>query len=152
MKDILIKTEIKVEENLRYEAKQHWIIYFLPIVYILLGLVGVIPVIFGVGLIRIISFLLIILLIIGIKNMIEISKTTIYLTDEYLTISTGIYATKISDIALQKLEAIQVTQNLLGKILNFGTLTVSTGEIIQRYRIKDPLLLRSKITTKYKTK
>ena len=149
MKDSLLSTKSNtINLSLVFEARQHWIVYVLPSVYVLVGLVGVIPAIFGFGLLRLISFVLIFLLMIGIKQLIAIFRTKIYLTNEYLTISAGIYTTRIIDISLQKLEAIEVSQNLLGKILNFGTLYVSTGEIIQHYRIKDPLLLRSKIIFK----
>lgn len=128
-----------------YKAEKHWTSYILPIIFTVIGMVGILPVIFGSGSVRIIGIILLYVFFKGAKSLAEIIKTKIYLTKDYITISTGIFGSTVSDISLEKLEGISLSQNFIGKLLNFGTLYVSTGEVRQRYIIKNPMQLRSKI-------
>ncbi|WP_285449714.1 PH domain-containing protein [Weeksella virosa] len=72
-------------------------------------------------------------------------STIIILSDRLLTIKTGIFSKRISDISLQRIEGINIHQSFLGKTLNYGTIHVSTGEINHRYFISNPVQLRSAI-------
>lgn len=128
-----------------FVAQHHWISYLLPILMIPIGLFGIVIAFFGVGVLRILGFLLLYILFRGVKSLLRICRTKIYLTAEYLTISQGVLSRTTSDIALKKLEGVEVRQNLVGKILNYGTLQVSTGEISQRYLISNPLEFRNQI-------
>lgn len=128
-----------------YNAEKHWTSYLFPIIFTTIGLVGFIPFILGSGTVRIIGIVLLCVFFKGVKSLAEIIKTKIYLTKEHITISTGIFGSTVSDIALKKLEGISLSQNFIGRILNFGTLSVSTGEVTQRYIIKNPMKLRTKI-------
>lgn len=149
MKNLLSTSEpVTSKINIEYKAEQHWIIYVLPTFYVLVGLIGILPVAFGFGILRMIGFGLLFLLFKGAKRILEIYKTKIYLSSTHLCIQEGVLNNSIYDIALEKLEGIHLTQSFIGKYLNFGTLYVSTGEVSQQYRIKDPFTLRSKILTK----
>lgn len=149
MRNILSSSEPFISNaTIEYEAEQHWIIYMLPIFYVAVGLVGLLPAIFGFGLLRVIGIGLLFMLFKGAKKILEINKTKIYLSATHLCIQQGILNNSVHDIALEKLEGIHLAQSFIGKYLNFGTLYVSTGEISQQYRIKDPFTLRSKILTK----
>ena len=47
---------------------------------------------------------------------------------------------------LRKCEGIQVEQSILGRILNYGTLLVTTGEVTNQYKmIKDPVTFSTRI-------
>ena len=138
----------QLHTDIEYKAEQHWIIYVVPIVYVVVGVVGILPAIFGVGILRLVGFALLFLLFKGCKRILEIQKTKIFLSSTHLCIQQGILSNTLNDIALEKLEGIQLNQSLMGKYLNFGTLYVSTGEISQQYKIKNPLALRSKILKK----
>lgn len=128
-----------------YSAQHHWISYLFPIMMVLLGIFGIVLTFFGVGVLRILGFLLLYILFRGVKSSLKIFKTKIVLTEEYLTITQGVLGSRTSDIALKKLEGVEVRQNLLGKILNYGILHVSTGGIYHRYVISNPLEFRNKI-------
>ncbi|WP_175623332.1 PH domain-containing protein [Chryseobacterium schmidteae] len=131
--------------NILYTANKHWISLVIPTIFVLLGLVGIVFTSFGVGLLRLIGFGLLYLMYKGIVAILKYIYTKIYLTEEHLTVTYGILGKSVNDIPLNKLEAVILTQNFLGRILNFGTLTASTGDVTQAYVIKNPLELRSKI-------
>ena len=134
--------------NIEYRAEQHWVIYVLPIFYVVVGIVGILPAIFGIGALRLVGYGLLFLLFKGCKRVLEIQKTKIFLSSTHLCIQQGILSITLNDIALEKLEGIELNQSLIGKYLNYGTLYVSTGELSQNYQIKDPFTLRSKILKK----
>ena len=148
MKNLLLTSENNENfalPNIIYTAKSHWITYVGPVMGILIGSMGIILLSFGMGWMKFIGTAL--LLIFGkavLKVLIKIT-TKIYLTTDYLTISKGIISKDVLDVPINKLEGIYLTQNLLGKIFNFGTLMVSTGGINQSYVIKNPMELRNKI-------
>ena len=53
---------------------------------------------------------------------------------------------KVSELMLRKCEGIQVEQSILRRILNYGTLLVTTGEVTNRYKkIKDPVTFSTRI-------
>ena len=146
MKNLLhLETNPIHETEIIYNAEKHWTSYVFPVMFTVVGVIGFIPLILGSGSIRMIGIILLYIFFRGVKSLAEIIKTKIYLTKEHITISTGIFGSTVSDIALKKLEGISLSQNFIGRLLNFGTLSVSTGEVRQKYIIKNPMQLRSKI-------
>lgn len=144
MKDLL--TDFKTStESVNYEARVHWISYAIPVFFIIIGSLGVFSLLisFDLGIIGIISLFLAFLFIKGITRVIRNKNTKIYVTDNYLTFSTGILGKTFSDISLSKLEGMQFNQSFLGKMLNFGTLVVTTGEVTHSYFIENPMELRN---------
>ncbi len=163
MRDLLHDTK-QEQENIIYEAKLHWILYVKPMLIIIMA----IPVMYlymvtfwfslsefkivvpEFKLINIFQFIIpaIILywvLIKGVWRFLYLKMTRIYLTNKGLTLETGILAKYIDDIALNKYEGMSIHQSLLGRILNYGVLVVSTGELNQGYKIAKPLVLREYI-------
>lgn len=141
---------MNITTEVKYEAKLHWISYVFPTLLTLIGLIGILPAIFFRGLLQIIAFFLIFLLMKGILMSLQNKSTKIILSDRLLTIKTGIFSKRISDISLQRIEGINIHQSFLGKTLNYGTIHVSTGEINHRYFISNPVQLRSAILEVYK--
>lgn len=69
----------------------------------------------------------------------------IIVTHRELTIQSGIFTKQTIDISLKKYEAIHLSQGVIGQMFNFGTLTVSTGEITKSYKVSAPNELRKAI-------
>lgn len=155
MEDLL--TNFKTSsEPIKYEAKIHWFSYVIPIFFIAIGSIGVLYFLllgyaFMFGFMGIISLFLIFLFIKGILKVIRNKNTKIYVTDNYLTLSTGILGKTFSDISLNKVEGMWVHQSFLGKMLNFGSLIVTTGGVTHLYSIENPMELRSVLTYSQKT-
>jgi uncharacterized membrane protein YdbT with pleckstrin-like domain len=147
MKNLLTESE-SFNTVIRYEAKIHWVSYIVPIFFIIIGSIGVLQFLllgykFMISVIGIISMFLMYLFIKGLLRFIQNKKTKIYVTDNHLTFSTGIFGNTLSDLSLNKLEGIHLHQSFLGKTLNFGTLVISTGEISNTYIIENPMALRN---------
>lgn len=143
----LLTTETKEFQNMKilYKAKKHWLYFVVPCLQMLIGSFGFVCVAFAGGIIKLFGFLLIYIFLKGLFALLLKIKTDIFLTENHLTISKGFFGSTITDIPLNKLEGISLSQNALGKLLNFGSLFVSTGGVHQTYLIKNPLELRSKI-------
>jgi hypothetical protein len=146
MKNLLETTTFQESNHLIiYEAQKHWISLVIPILFIVVGIIGILPAVSGAGILKFIGFFLLFLLFKGLKALLSFINIKIYLTENYLTIIQGVFGKTTLDIPIQKLEGIILNQNFLGKMLNFGTLTVTTGEVAQQYIIKNPEELRDVI-------
>lgn len=133
LKDINRIKEPKKTRKMIYRTEVHWISYVFPIILIILGvlLIGfIIPIIF---------------IIRGVSSLLINSSISIYLYENQLTVRSGVFSTRITDIALNKYEGLNLHQSALGNLLNYGTLHVTTGGVSQRYKIKKPLELRKYI-------
>ena len=133
------------KEEIIYEAKLHWISYILPWALILVGGVFIIPLFFVNGYARFISFILSLLFLVGTIDLLRKKSIKISLSSNYLSISKGILGKQTVDISLKKFEGMVLKQSLIGRGLNFGTLTVTTGEVVYSYNIKKPQELRGLI-------
>lgn len=134
-------------EPVIYTAKLHWILNVLPIIGIVLGLFAALLIFASKGY-PILFFMEYFLLYIGFKstmNFLNNRFTKIQLKENSVTLTQGILSKSINDIALVKMEALYVNQSLLGRMLNYGTLIISTGQISHIYTIANPNQLRSEI-------
>jgi uncharacterized membrane protein YdbT with pleckstrin-like domain len=151
-----------VEQNLMpgeqviYKAKLHWAMFIDPLVRILLGLAILVVfvtlysgeatasygAIFG-GL----------LLFAGVLQLLaavtRFFTTEFGLTDRRIIAKAGAIRRVSLELLLQKVESVTVDQPLLGRMLNYGTITVTgTGGTKQRFpHIADPMELRRRVNT-----
>ncbi len=155
MKDLLNDTNNK---NVVYQAKIHWIAYVSPIFWsVILILFSIVISFFYYKIFddeyqkfeRWFSLILGLYILLKIFNnlatIIYLKFTKIYLTKKYITCETGILSKTIEDISLNKHEGISMHQSFLGRILKYGTLFISTGEINISYFIAEPTVLRQHI-------
>ena len=85
--------------------------------------------------------------ILMIRAIIAISTSEFAVTNKRIMVKTGFVGRNTVEILLSKVESISVDQNVLGRMLNFGTIIITgTGGTSQRVRaISDPIVLRKKI-------
>ena len=130
-----IANNLMTNEQIIYEAKLHSIVYLLPVLVILLSFVlfATIP----SGATAIIVFGIVIICAIW---CVEIhGGRQFVLTSKRVIVKKGIIERKVNELMLRKCEGIQVQQSVLGRILNYGTLLVTTGEATNHYKmIKNP--------------
>lgn len=149
MVNLLLKNmAMNYSHPILYRAKLHWISYLFPTIYTVVGSIGILPLFILRGTFQILAMLLVILFCNGIREIIKKKSTKIYVTEGYLSISTGIFSQTIIDISLRKMEGMQLYQTWIGKALNYGTLIISTGGVTQSYSISNPTDLREKIIEK----
>lgn len=155
MKNLLdINPELKVvnKKEILYVAKKHWISFVIPVFLMTVGIIGILPLFFGIGLLKIIGMALLFLFFKGLISFIKKLTTKIYVTQDYITISSGFIDNTVNDISLGKIEGSFLGQGIIGKIFNFGTFTVTTGAVTQQYAIKNPMEFRKFIVNHNKEK
>lgn len=87
---------LSADEPLRYETGLHWKVYF-----------------------ELQSFLTL-----GLAPLIERRCSEFSLTDRRLIVKTGWMAHSVSELSARRIESVQVEQSLLGRWLDYGTVTV----------------------------
>ena len=69
-------------------------------------------------------------------------------TNKRVILKTGVISRRAVDLVLAKCEGLHIKQSVLGRIFNFGTITVTTGGASSSYPyIANPLAFRREINT-----
>jgi uncharacterized membrane protein YdbT with pleckstrin-like domain len=137
-----VERNLLPNEQVTYRARLHWIIYLLPLVVILAAIAialvggGIAAIVVGaIGL-----FLM-------LPPWIRSSSSEFAITNKRVLIKVGLIRRHSLELLLQKIEGIGVDQGIIGRILGYGTITVSgvggTKEAFQR--ISNPLEFRRQV-------
>jgi len=112
-------------ERIAARARFHWTTYFWPIFWTVLTL--------GVGIILTGPWMLVI--------WIRQKSTDLVVTDRRLIHKTGLIGREVIEHRLSKIETINIDQSVMGRLLNYGSVSVTgTGvSTIAFSRIADPL-------------
>lgn len=136
-------------EEIKYVARLHFFLFVQPIILLLIGAflasspkeisamthyAGLLILFFGI-----VSLLSRILIKVG---------SSYAVTNKRVILKTGVISRKAVDLVLAKCEGLHIKQSVLGRIFNFGTITVTTGGASSTYPyIADPLAFRREINT-----
>ncbi len=129
-------------EEIRYEAKIHWSIYLIPLYILftifLLSFFFIISSAIGIGIMVILGGL-----ISGISSLIAAYLNRRYsefvVTNKRIILKRGFLGRGALELQIHKAEAIGLREPLLGRMLGFGTLVVTTGGATNVYRnIENP--------------
>lgn len=145
-------------ERIMYRAYLHWIIFMRPAVLFIVFLfliicAGAIPSQFNLSNILSKSLSIVSIIVLLVALISSISALIAYCTSEFgvtnsrVIMKQGFILRNSIEILLNKIEAIQVNQNITGRILNYGSIIISgTGGSKDPYhRISSPLKFRKKI-------
>jgi uncharacterized membrane protein YdbT with pleckstrin-like domain len=135
-------------ERIVYRARLHWTIFLIPIVVVLLGVALAIvlwtyePAYWWLG-----AVLAGIGLLLAIGPAINYTSTEFAVTNKRVLSKTGFIERESDETLLSKVEAVAVDQGILGRLLGFGTVTItgSGGTEDSFPRISEPLELRRQI-------
>ena len=134
----------KDEQILRI-AELHWMNYVFPIFLIILSLlvllISFVP-IGGVGAVLIFGL---ILLFFGIIILLDRIKREFVITNKRIIAKTGIIAVRTNELRLPKVESVNLSQSILGRILCYSDLVFTgTGTALVLFaRITDPVLTKT---------
>lgn len=142
-KELLSKVE---DKDIEYKAEIHWIVYLIPILIIPVTLI--LSLAYYTYSLMYMFYPTFLILLWQIRKVLINLSINIFIKDNQLTFRKGVINKTVFDISLKKYEGIYISQNLLGRMLNYGTLTVSTGEISGSFKIKKPHELRKVILEK----
>ena len=86
-----------------------------------------------------------------VKHLLEYLNSSLTVTDKMLIIKRGIFSTASTEVPYTKINSINVRESLLGKMLGYGDLIVSTGNDISGVvfqRIQSPQEAKKAIQSK----
>jgi uncharacterized membrane protein YdbT with pleckstrin-like domain len=138
-----VESNLLPNEQITYRANLHWVIYALPAIVFL---VAILVALGGGGWIAgmaigIVGFVLL------LPPWIRASSSEFAITNKRVLIKVGLIRRHSLELLLQKVEGIGVDQGVLGRILGYGTITVSgvggTKETFQM--ISNPLEFRRQV-------
>jgi uncharacterized membrane protein YdbT with pleckstrin-like domain len=162
-----IQDNLMPNEKILFSARVHpavflpsILILFIAIAFFIYGLTNVpqlttpglpsladsataIPVIFIVG-----SFIFLLYsILLGLRALMIMFTTEFAVTNRRVIAKTGFIRRHTLEMLLQKIESVAVYQDILGRVLNFGTVTVTgTGGTKESFRaIVEPIAIRKKI-------
>ena len=144
-----VENNLLPNEQVTYWAKLHWIIYFWPMVLLL----GAVAVAVGVAFLGwhdgwIASAVLAgIALLSFLPPWVDSLSSEFAVTNKRVLIKVGLIRRHSLELLLQKVEGIGVDQTLTGRILGYGTITVTgTGGTRESFqRISRPLEFRRQV-------
>ena len=128
------------------EAQFHYIMFWLPVLLVILALVfPFIPI--GEDTLKIRLLFTGILLVLAFLWYIVINNGKKFtLTNKRIILKTGIVQRNSKELMLRKCESINVRQSIMGRILGYGDVIVSTGEDKDVFKyIKHPMAFSTRI-------
>lgn len=130
-----------------YQTSVHWIKYIIPIIMLLIGSFSALIVITGVGgTLKFIAFALCYFLFKGLYLLLENISTKVVITQKGQIIFEKGFLNKTNvEVDVLSLNGIIIFQPLLGTILNYGTVILTTAGIKESFNIKNPKKLREQI-------
>jgi membrane protein YdbS with pleckstrin-like domain len=137
-----VEKNLLPNEQVTYRARLHWIIYLVPMIVILAAIAVALV---GGGIAAIVVGVIGLLLM--LPPWIKSSSSEFAITNKRVLIKVGLVRRHSLELLLQKIEGIGVDQGIIGRILGYGTITVSgvggTKEAFQR--ISNPLEFRRQV-------
>ncbi|HYA43476.1 MAG TPA: PH domain-containing protein [Syntrophobacteraceae bacterium] len=132
-------------ENILYRARLHWVVFVWPVIWFIVAIScfnhGTDAAVLAGRLFVLIAALK------GIESFITFSTSEFGVTNQRVIAKVGFIRRNSTEIFLAKLEAIQVNQSISGRVLGYGSITVSgTGGTRDAFHnISNPLALKLKI-------
>lgn len=144
-----IQKNLQSGEEIKYVAKLH---FFLFVQLIILLLIGVFLASSPKEISAMTHYAGLLILFFGIVSLLSrilIKVGSSYaVTNKRVILKTGVISRKAVDLVLAKCEGLHIKQSVLGRIFNFGTITVTTGGVSSSYPyIANPLAFRREINT-----
>jgi uncharacterized membrane protein YdbT with pleckstrin-like domain len=138
-----VERNLLPNEEITYRARLHRIVYFLPdcvfLVAVLVGLAGggwiAAAIIAAIG------------VVLFIPPWIRSASSEFAITNKRVLVKVGLVRRHSLELLLQKVEGIGVDQSVLGRVLGYGTITVSgVGGTKESFRmISNPLEFRRQV-------
>jgi hypothetical protein len=145
-----IKSTLNKGETVIYAAHVHWGIYLTIVPAFIAAEIFFAFIVYGSGIVEHFpwtnALLLIPFLILPFGYIIQ-KTTELAVTNRRVIAKVGLVSRKTSEILLNKVESVEVQQGILGRLLNYGTVTVrgTGGGSAPAVAIADPLRFRQEV-------
>jgi len=139
-----IEKNLMSGENILYRSKLHWIVFLWPVLWFAAAIIVFVK---GGDTVAVGGFFILMALITGIASFIGYATSEFGVTNKRVIVKVGFIRRNSLEVLLNKVEGIQVSQGILGRILDFGSITVSgTGGTKDPFhKIDAPLEFRKKV-------
>jgi uncharacterized membrane protein YdbT with pleckstrin-like domain len=146
-----VREVLQPGEEIRFRTNVHWLVYLPAMMMFVLGIA------FALWYTAAPSQHLTLLILSGLSAVpgvllfiaawLKRFGTEIAVTDRRVIYKTGLVQRDTTEINMAKIESVDVSQSILGRVFDFGTLTIrGTGETIEALRnIASPLQFRNAI-------
>ena len=137
-----IEQNLMTGENILYRGKLHWVVFFWPAVWLIVA-----TMFFASGVVAAGGLFILGAIVTGIASFIAYTTSEFGITNKRVLVKVGFIRRNSLEVLLTKVEGIQVNQSILGRILDFGSITVSgTGGTKDPFHTIDaPLEFRRKV-------
>lgn len=133
------------DERVVYRARLHWITFARPVVVLVLGLALLF--LLGADARPVGGAVVLVGLVLLVPPFVAYRTTEFGVTNKRVVIKTGFIRRHTLELLLRQIEAISVDQSLTGRLLGFGSLTLTgTGGVREVFhRVVSPLEFRRRI-------
>jgi uncharacterized membrane protein YdbT with pleckstrin-like domain len=142
-------------ETVRYTGTLHWVIFLPAFALLAFAIVGLVVMVVSPGDGRgahIFSIIIGIAFVFGVLHLfaawIRRFATEIAVTNHRIIYKTGLISRRSVEMNMDKVESVDVTQDIFGRLLDYGTVTIrGTGAGLEPLvTINSPIALRNAIT------
>jgi uncharacterized membrane protein YdbT with pleckstrin-like domain len=143
-----IEKILEPNERIIHRAYVHWIVYAKPLVLFALA-IGVLALSDGTPGWLVAGYVLVVISgLMALSAWIERMTTEIAVTNQRVILKWGLIRRDTIEINASKVESVDVRQSVLGRLLNYGTITVrgTGGNLNPLKRVAAPLLLRRAVS------
>ncbi|MEL5892959.1 PH domain-containing protein [Bacteroides sp. GD17] len=139
-----IQDNLQAGEEIKYKANIHWYIFVYPVILLLLGAC------LSSARTSFIYYIGLLLLILGLFQLVK--RVFIKLGAEYVItnkkviLKSGFLSRDALELILNKCEGLRINQSIMGRILGFGSIVVTTGGATNTFNyITNPMKFRNEI-------
>jgi len=119
-----VTNNLLIGESICYEAKLHWVIFLKGLLFIGISIAMLIWLEHPYGSYAALFFFLLAIFYL-IRPAIDYYFSEFAVTNKRLIVKTGLIKINSLEILLNKVEGIQVNQSILGRILGYGSITIT---------------------------
>ena len=139
-----IQNNLQAGEEIKYKADIHWYIFAYPVILLLLSAF------FSSAQTGLFYYVSIFLLLSGlfqlIKRILLKMGAEYVVTNKKVILKSGILNRDALELVLNKFEGIRINQSLMGRMLGFGSIVVTTGGVTNKFDfITNPIKFRNEI-------
>ena len=139
-----IQNNLQAGEEIKYKADIHWYIFAYPVILLLLSAF------FSSAQTGLFYYVSILLLLSGlfqlIKRILLKMGAEYVVTNKKVILKSGILNRDALELVLNKCEGIRINKSLMGRMLGFGSIVVTTGGVTNKFDfITNPIKFRNEI-------
>ena len=134
-----IQNNLQTGEEIKYKADIHWYIFVYPAILLLLGAF------FSSAQTGFIYYIGLLLLLLGLFQLIK--RVLLKIGAEYVVTNKKVILSRDAlELILSKCEGLRINQSIMGRILGFGSIVVTTGGATNIFKfIANPMRFRNEI-------